>query len=71
MNAWEAALDEARSHARSKEQKLSVITKELKASRALLRVLRCRPIYCLTSLAIGNRLTRCLTSHMLGQTPST
>ena len=34
MTALEAALDEARTHARSKEQKLSVTTKELKAGRA-------------------------------------
>ena len=33
MTALEAALDEARSHARSKEQKLTVTAKELKASR--------------------------------------
>ena len=35
MTALEAALDEARSQARSRDQKLSVATKELKASRAL------------------------------------
>lgn len=33
MNALEAALDDTRSHARSKEQKLLVTIKELKASR--------------------------------------
>ena len=35
MNALEVALDDARSHARSKEQKLLVISKELKASGGL------------------------------------
>ena len=36
MNALEVALDDARSHARSKEQKLLVISKELKASKGLI-----------------------------------
>ena len=35
MNALEAALDDARSHERSREQKLLVATKELKASNKL------------------------------------
>ena len=35
MNALETALDDTRSHARGREQKLLITTKELKASTAL------------------------------------